>query len=340
MISRSGTARLHGVVERFAGRRVAVLGDIVVDEFLHGEIARISREAPVLILEHRETIVVPGGGGNAIMNLRALGADPRPISVVGRDGPGDRVVAALASAGVRGLAGILRVSDRPTPTKTRVLAGGVHTRRQQVVRLDRGTHPAPLDPAVARRLRGALARELDRAEGLLIADYGLGSAAPELAGGPARAAVQRGLPVTVDSRWRVAKFRGLTACTPNQEELEQALGLAPLSGATAVARAGATLRRRLGHRAVVVTRGSEGMVLFERGRRPLAVPAFGSDEVADVTGAGDTVVSAFTLALIAGAGLADAVRIANYAAGVVVTKAGTATLTSDELHRAIDEDSA
>jgi rfaE bifunctional protein kinase chain/domain len=331
--------RLTRVVERFRRQRVAVVGDIVADEFVFGDIDRVSREAPVLILRHLRTESVPGGGGNAIANLCALGARVHAVGAVGRDASGDRVLDQLAAVGCR-TSGILRIAGHVTPTKSRILAGGVHTRRQQIVRLDRGAERTELDRDVGKRLRRALDRALGTAQGLLVADYGYGAASPAIARPAIGALGRRGLPVTVDSRGRVAAFRGMTACTPNQEEVERALGLESLDGPAALDRAGRALRERAGADAVLITRGAQGMSLYERRRRPVHIPAYGSDEVADVTGAGDTVIAVFTLALIADAGAADAARLANYAAGLVVTKMGTATVGREELIGAVREDLA
>jgi rfaE bifunctional protein kinase chain/domain len=333
---RSEIDRLAGTVRRFARLRVAVLGDMVTDEFVYGDISRISREAPVLILDEKGTEVVPGGGANSASNLRALGATPLPVGAVGRDEPGRRLRAELRRRRIA-TSGLLTVPAYRTPAKSRILAGGVHTRRQQIVRLDRGSPHGELPSRARSALRRELRAALREADGLLVADYGYGSAAPEVAAELAAAQARRGQVVTVDSRGRVTQFRGVTACTPNQEELEQALGVPPLDD-DAVVDAGRKLLRRCGSRAALVTRGSKGMVLFERGRPALTVPAYGSDEVADVTGAGDTVIAVFTLALIAGAEMVDAARLANYAAGIVVTKAGTATVSRRELIEAIRED--
>jgi len=331
--------RLISLVRSFSGRRVVVLGDLVADEFVYGDIARVSREAPVLILEHRKTVGVPGGGGNSVSNLKALGARPLLVGIAGRDESGQRLIDALRADGVS-TTGILRSADFETPTKSRLLAGGVHTRRQQIVRLDRGAQHGDLP----REIRGKLARKLDerlgRAEGLLVADYGYGAATPELLTGRMARLGRAELPVTVDSRSRVSRFRGLTACTPNQEELELATGSPRLGSDRAVAEAARRLLRATRGRAVLATRGARGMCLVERQRRPLCIPAYGSGEVADVTGAGDTVIATLTLGLIVGATTAEAARLANYAAGIVVTKAGTATVAPDELIQAISEDLA
>jgi rfaE bifunctional protein kinase chain/domain len=305
----------------------------VADEFVNGDIARISREAPVLILERLETVSVPGGAGNAVANLRALDARPVPVGIVGRDEPGARLLAHFRTIGVPTTA-IAVARGYETPSKSRIVAGGVHTRRQQIVRLDRGaTHgdlPAPVSAGVAARARRALVG----AEGLLVGDYGYGAGAPAVV----RAAVAGRRPTTtVDSRARVARFRYATACTPNQEEIERALGLGTLRSGRVVENAGRELLRRSGDRAVLVTLGAKGMCLIERGSPAVHIPAFGAGEVADVTGAGDTVIAAFTLALLAGATYAEAAILANVAAGIVVMKVGTATVTRAELKAALRE---
>ena len=331
--------RLLGIVRRFAGHRVAVLGDLVADEFVYGDIARISREAPVPILQHNRTVVVPGGGGNAVANLRALGAQPLPVGLVGRDEAGRRMLAEFKRMGIV-RSGVLLEADYCTPTKSRILAGGVHTRRQQLVRIDRGGGDGLLPSRVRIALRRKLREVMRRADGLLVADYGYGAATPALLGGIASRLSARSLPVLVDSRAAVGDYRKATGCTPNQEELERALSLGPLADRSAVESAARKLLRRTGHEAVLVTRGARGMCLLERRRAPVHIPAYGSDEVADVTGAGDTVIATFTLALLAGAKFLDAARLSNYAAGLVVMKAGTATLSAAELMDAIREDLA
>ena len=328
---------LEGWVPRLAGRRVVVLGDLVADEFVHGDIARVSREAPVLILEHRRTMVVPGGAGNAVANLRALEAEPLPVGVVGRDAAGTALLRQLRELGVT-TGGILRERGYDTPTKSRIIAGGVHTRRQQVVRIDRGAGHGELPQPAKASLGEALGEALSGADGLLVADYGYGAAVPELVVRTLREARRAGLPVLVDSRTRVARYRRATACTPNQEELERAVGSGPLEDTPSLDAAAAALLARTGDRAVLVTRGARGMALYERHAPPVHIPAFGSDEVADVTGAGDTVIAVFALGVLAGASFEEAARLANVAAGLVVMKAGTATVRPEELVRALRED--
>lgn len=328
--------RLTGYVRGFADRPVIVLGDMLADQFLYGDIARISREAPVLILEHRATVAVPGGGANSVTNLRALGARPLPVGVVGDDEPGRRLIEAFEQMRVE-TRGLLILDGHETPSKCRILAGGVHTRRQQIVRIDRGGQHKELSARTRSAIRGRLRSVVGGAEGVLIADYGYGAASPRTVEGLLPRWISRGLCVTADSRRRISEFRGIGACTPNQEELEQALGVGELPDEQ-IESAGRRLLRRSGNQAVLVTRGAKGMVLIRPRLAPLSIPAYGTDEVADVTGAGDTVISVFTLALMAGADYADAARLANYAAGIVVTKAGTATTTPAELSEAIQED--
>lgn len=328
-------ARLASLIERFEGRRVAVVGDLVADEFVYGDISRVSREAPVLILEHRETVVAPGGGGNTVANLRALGARPIPVGVVGADLSGKHLLAHFRKIGVP--TSCIRTEDGyETPTKSRILAGGTHTRRQQVVRVDRGASHGSLPPPLMARIGSRLGSALREAEGLLVADYGYGVATPQLVR-MARSARPRSLPVTVDSRARVAEFKSAAASTPNQEELERALGLAALTTQAQVERAGGELLRLSGNRAVLVTRGAKGMCLIERGRPPRHILPHGTEEVADVTGAGDTVIAVFTLALLAGASFLEAAVLSNTAAGLVVMKAGTATVGPAEMLQALDE---
>ncbi len=323
---------LLALVGRFKGRRVAVLGDLVVDEFVHGDIARVSREAPVLILEESKVEHVPGGGGNAVANLRALGARPLPVGIVGKDEAGRGLVATFKAAGVD-TAGIAVEPAYGTPTKSRIVAGGVHTRRQQIVRVDRGARHGDLPAAVTARLKTRLARALAKSDGLLVADYGYGAATPALVSSVGRAL--KGKVVTADSRGRITAFRKIAGCTPNQEELEHATGSSRGLSARGVAAAGSRLLSRTGNDTVLVTRGAAGMVLFAKRRPPLTIPAFGSGEVADVTGAGDTVIATYTLALLAGGSPAEAAALANIAAGLAVMKYGTATVSPAELTAAI-----
>ncbi len=228
-----------------------------------------------------------------------------------------------------------------TPVKTRILAGGAHSAKQQIVRIDR--EPGwPLDPGVSAALAKKIEPALDSCDAVLLSDYGSGLVTPELAA-TIRAAIgarsrRRPVPVLIDSRYRLLDYRGLTTCTPNEAEVEAVLGVAIKDDGDALERAGRALLKRTGMPAVLVTRGSRGMALFQPKQPTVHVPIFGSDEVTDVTGAGDTVIATFGLALAAGASFYEAARLANYSGGLVVMKRGTATVSARELSDAIESD--
>jgi D-glycero-beta-D-manno-heptose-7-phosphate kinase len=335
-VERPAPARLIEIVEAFRGRRVLVVADLVADEFLYGRVQRVSREAPVLILQYDTTDIRLGGGANAVHNIRTLGGAPLPLGVLGADDHGRRLRGLLREKGIPAP----MVSTAPgyaTPVKTRILGGGVHASKQQMVRIDKITQLAERSPArraVMRALRGVRGR----VDGVLVSDYGFGLVDSAVVDAAVSLARRRRIPVTVDSRHALLRFRGMTAATPNEPEVEEALGVTIGHDTGRLERAGRALLRRLGSAAVLITRGSDGMALFERGRRPLHIPIYGTDEVADVTGAGDTVIAAFTLALAAGATPAEASHLANYAGGIVVTKRGTATVSAAELRSAIAAD--
>jgi len=336
-VSSQEAGRLLSLLDAFSRQTVLVVGDFVADEFVSGEITRVSREAPVLILRHRQRELVPGGGANAVNNLAELGARVRPVAVVGDDESGRGLLRYFRSKRVDTRA-VERLPGWTTATKTRFLAGWTHTTRQQVLRVDR--EPAPLPEAAGRRLERRARGLLRGSSAVLLSDYGLGVVTPALA----RRILGRrpGRPVTVDSRHNLLAFAGLglTAATPNEPELEAQYAARIGSDSALLARLGERARRKMGLEALVVTRGKDGMVVFERGRRPRTIPIYGTDQVADVTGAGDTVIAVFTLALGAGGTYYEAARLANYAGGIVVMKQGTATVSRGELEAAIRADAA
>ncbi|MGH9868841.1 MAG: bifunctional heptose 7-phosphate kinase/heptose 1-phosphate adenyltransferase [Candidatus Polarisedimenticolia bacterium] len=328
--------RLRAIVDRFEGTPVAVVADLVLDEFLYAEIARVSREAPVLIVDHRRLDAMPGGGGNAVQNVRALGGRPIPVGVVGDDEAGHRLVELLESSGIDAH-GVARLGGYATPVKTRVLAGLPHSRPQQVVRIDRGSAsrvPAEAAGAAAETALGLLER--GQVSGIMLSDYGYDLITPASARPLIEHARLRKVPITCDSRQRLKGYAGVTAITPNLEEAEQMAGQKLDDAPGTLAEAGRRMLEKLACRAVLVTRGSRGMTLIEEGVAPFDIPVFGGDQVADVTGAGDTVIAVFTLALSAGATPRAAAMLANCAAGLVVLKRGTATVSGDELRAAID----
>ena len=332
MTQRTTPARFKQILARFPRVRLVVAGDLVADEFIYGRIDRVSREAPVLILRYDSTEIVPGGAGNAASNAAALGARVEVIGVAGTDDAGRRLIESMPKRAK--LNAIARPLRYVTPVKTRILAGGIHSAKQQVVRIDRaGGRPGP---EVLARLERALARAIRRADAVIVSDYGGGLATPGFWQRAVASARRRKPPTAlIDSRYNLTGFTGMTACTPNESEVEAVLGIRINDDRALLERAGRQLLTRLRCQAVLVTRGSRGMALFEPGRPTDHIPIVGSDQVADVTGAGDTVIATFAVALAAGATFGEAARLANYAGGLVVMKRGTATVSAAELRDAV-----
>ena len=321
-------------VEKFSGKTIVLLGDFVADEFRYGDISRVSREAPVLILKHRETQVVPGGGANAANNLVSLGAKVLPITVVGDDAAGEALFQYFRQKGVN-TSGILRTKGRATPTKSRFLAGWAHTVAQQVLRFDYEPQ-APLPDSAHKKIQQKLSASLRQADALAISDYGFGVATPEVVR-QATAKLRKSLPITLDARYHLHGYAksGITSATPNEAELEDEHHTKIGSDGAELGRAGRATLSSMKLQALLVTRGRHGMALFEAGDRLTHIPVHGSDQAVDVTGAGDTVLAAYTLALACGASALDAAQIANIAGGLVVMKRGTATVSRQELLDAI-----
>ena len=314
--------RLERVVRGFARVRLLVVGDVMLDEYLWGDVERVSPEAPVPVVHVRRESQALGGAGNVVRNVIALGAGCRFCAVVGEDAAGDRIVDLLKDLGVDP-SGVVRDGGRPTTRKTRVEA-----RAQQLLRYDRETDE-PIAGGAARRLGKAIETALGEAEGVVFEDYAKGV----LAGAVVRSVIRRcrelGRFVAVDPKDTVAPYKGASLVKPNLRELEALAGMR-VRGAAELARAVAKLQRQLGGADVVVTRGAQGMSLFTPGGKPLDVPS-APFEVFDVQGAGDTAIATLALARLAGGSLAEAAVIANAAAGVVVGKVGTATASPAEV---------
>jgi rfaE bifunctional protein kinase chain/domain len=327
------SAQLLALIDALRGRKVAVIGDVVADEFVYGRIARVSREAPVLILEYDSTEVVAGAGGNAANNVAALGGVATLAAVIGDDDPAQRLLESLHAGVDRRY--VKRQRGRRTTIKTRILAGGIHSAKQQVVRIDRVAQD--MDGSTRDALEKTASAALRSADAVIVSDYGSGLISPRLAR-RLRAVLKEGkrpIPVLVDTRYRLLDYRGLTACTPNESEVEQALGVRINDDLQVLEGAGREILQRTGMGAVLITRGSRGMALFVPRSKTLHIPIVGSDEIADVTGAGDTVMATMALALAAGASFEAAAHLANHAGSVVVMKRGTATVGADELRASV-----
>ncbi len=328
-----GNSDLLEIIDRFSGRKIAVWGDFILDEYLFGTTQRVSREAPVLILSYQKKEFSLGGAGNSVLNLKALGASPLPIGVVGQDEAGTRVLRLFRDQ---------RVSTRfirplkmyTTPIKTRILAGEENTRKQQILRIDQEAR-VPTDGRLHQRLSSWLLEASRLAEALLISDYNYFTVDEKIFSRILPSWVRAGRPVTLDSRFRLLRFRGMTAATPNEPEAEASLHMELRDNIPRLRQAGNLLLKKLDTKALLITRGSRGMALFEPGKRPFLVPVHGTTDIVDVTGAGDTVISVFTLAIACGASFRQATELANYAGGLVVMKKGTAVVTADELKRTI-----
>ena len=321
------------ILDRFPECRIAVVGDLIADEFLYGRIARVSREAPVLVLEYRDLVRLPGGAANAANNLLDLGCRVAVAGAVGRDEPGMDLIAVLRKKGAD-VRALRMARSYATPVKTRILAGAHHSAQQQIVRVDRVQKPG-LPSEIP---QGMLQRVVQPSNAIIVSDYGYGNIAPALLDRLRRTADKKKIPIVVDSRFRMIDFHDVTSITPNISELEAAVGVSIGSDEKLLRTTARRVLRKQRLQSLLVTQGRFGMTLFEPGKEPLHIPVYGTDEVADVTGAGDTVIAVYTLALACGAPAEYAARLANYAGGIVVMKRGTATVTLDELRAAISAD--
>jgi len=314
---------LEAILPHIRGKRVLVIGDIMVDEYIGGSVSRISPEAPVPVVEVETEELRLGGAANVAANVRSLGGNPALIGVVGDDAAAERLTDDLARDGIDGQ-GIIVDRGRPTTIKTRIIAGS-----QQIVRFDkeereevRGEHLARLSHSAEERLS-----EFD---GLIISDYGKGVISGPFLQWLIPKALRLNKIISVDPKENhFPLYRGVTVITPNHKEAGVACGKA-IKTEEDLNAAGQDLLSGIGVQGVLITRGAQGMRLFERGKPPVQIDTV-AQEIYDVVGAGDTVVAALTLALAAGANLEQAARISNYAAGVVVGKKGTATVTLKEL---------
>lgn len=313
----------HTIRNAFQQKCVVIVGDVVADQFLHGTIARVSREAPVFILRHDQTITTPGAAANAAANVASLGGNPIVIGFTGSDLNGGLVLEKLNDIGVD-TSSVVSDGCVATTTKLRVLAGQNYASRQQVIRIDY-EDAVPIADALKERLCRNLTARASSADAIIISDYNCGAVFPEIFNLAKGIANDKGIPLIVDSRYRLCDFANATTATPNREEVENILGpdfsREDCDG----------LCQRLGYKALLVTNGNAGMLLFENDKPPLEIDAIGSKEPVDVTGAGDTVIAAYTLGIASGLNYADAAKVANHAGGIAVMKKGTASVNVAEL---------
>lgn len=332
--------RLLALIPRFTGLRALVLGDMVADEYIYGAPFRISREAPVLVLRRQGDHIAPGGALNPAANARALGAEVYLAGVIGDDSPGRRLRAQLEASGIH-LDGLLSEPGRPTSTKTRILAGDSQLVQQQIVRIDQ-IDTSELEPPTKQGIISYLRDKISQVDALIVSDYENGVINPDVLRAALPQARRQGKIVVADSHGDLARFQGVTALTPNQPEAEATLGW-EITDSASLDKAGHRLLELTDAEAVLLTRGSQGMSLFTRAGQPFHLPAQNRTEVADPTGAGDTVAATFTLALAATANsntpdatrYRDAATLASLAAGLVVRRIGCATNTPAELEAAV-----
>ncbi len=323
-------ARLSELLRGFRAARIAVVGDLIADVYTMATPLRLSREAPVLVVRWTGDRIIPGGAANAVMNLHALGATVFPVGIVGRDRFGEALLRAFREKGID-TSSVATDDGRATVRKTRLLVGDEDRTKQQILRIDREPESVP-SPETLDRLDAAIRRIAPEVDGVIFSDYGYDVLTEERV--RAVASLCRGRILTADSRRFLDAYAGVSLATPNHIEAGEMVGRV-LRTESDLDAAGFALLERLGAPGILITRGNRGMVLYERGGRRVEIPASGSEEVIDVTGAGDTVISVATLALVAGASLEEAARLSNGAAGVVVMKPGAATCSPEELLSAI-----
>jgi rfaE bifunctional protein kinase chain/domain len=315
--------------KKFTGKNIVIVGDLVADQFLRGTIARVSREAPVFILRHDETETLAGAAANAAVNVASLGGHAVLVGAVGKDSNGNALLEKLRASKVN--CDFTIASDKiQTTTKVRVLAGQHYAPRQQVIRIDyENKEEIPVE--LKNELKNNFRVAAENTDAIIISDYNYGVANIEIFSLAAQIAGDKNIPLLIDSRFRLRDFSNATTATPNQDEVEQILGKNFTEDGCA------ELCEKLGYKALLVTRGNNGMLLIENGKNPVHFEAVGSTEPIDVTGAGDTVIAAYALGLASGLGFTESAKLANHAGGIVVMKKGTASVELDELLASIEK---
>lgn len=319
-------------IHSFKENKILIIGDMVADVYLEGKISRISREAPVLVLEHLDEKVFPGGAANAVNNVAALKGEAYAVGVIGADFAGSELSKTLRNKGVN-VEGFVVDENRPTITKTRIMAGGQATVRQQIVRIDKEKRE-PLSLEVEEKVIAYISEKMPHMDAVIMSDYGSHTVTPKLRETIINGCKRQQIPCIVDSRYNIMEYIGVSVVKQNESELAAAVGY-PVEDQESLSQAGMTVLKALDAQAVLITRGPDGMTLFEQNGDVTHIPVTNKSEVYDVTGAGDTVVATLILALSAGVPMVEAAKLSNFAAGIVVRKLGTATTTPTELENAI-----
>ncbi|MDD5755721.1 MAG: PfkB family carbohydrate kinase [bacterium] len=326
--------KLIKILDSFKNKKVMVLGDMIADEYIFGKTTRVSREAPVLILKYDSSEIILGGAANSVHNIHALGGKVFPVGVIGHDHTGKQMLKIMREMKIP-TSRLITELDQHTITKTRIMAGGYHTTRQQVIRIDKEADQ-PISKECEARIIRIMTAHIPDMDAVLVSDYNAGLITERLRDILLGLVHKYHKPLVVDSRYHIMKYVGATLVTPNETEAAPAMGMR-LDSVKGIKEIGLKLLEKIQGKGVLITQGRNGMTLFEGKNKITHIDIVGSDEAVDVTGAGDTVASCATLALAANATLQEAAYLANYAAGVVVMKRGTAVVTVNEIKEKMGE---
>ena len=321
-------------LKKFNKINILIIGDMVADVYLKGNISRVSREAPVLVLEHAGEKVVPGGAANVVHNIATLGGQAFAVGLIGNDKAGTGLRAILNNKNVE-TTGLIIEENRPTITKTRIIAGGSATVSQQIVRIDQEVKASILKQS-EESFTNILKQVIDKIDAVVLSDYGSGMLSDKIRSFIIESCQEKNIKTIVDSRYDILKFEGVSFVKQNEAEAAKAVGF-ELTSEEAVVTAGKILLKKLQAEGIIISRGEQGMSLIQDNGEIHHIPVVDKSEVFDVSGAGDTAVAAFILAIASGAKPVEATKIANFAAGIAVRKLGTATVSNEELNEVLGE---
>ena len=322
------------LINKLKNINILIIGDMVADVYLKGNISRVSREAPVLVLEHAGEKVVPGGAANVVHNVATLGGQAFAVGLIGNDKAGSGLRAILNDKNVE-TTGLIVEENRPTITKTRIIAGGSATVSQQIVRIDQEMK-SPILSQTEKNLINILNQVIDKIDAVVLSDYGSGMLSDKIRSFIIESCQEKNIKTIVDSRYDILKFEGVSFVKQNEAEAAKAVGF-ELTSEDAVVTAGKILLEKLQAEGIIISRGEQGMSLIQDNGEIHHIPVVDKSEVFDVSGAGDTAVAAFILAIASGAKPVEATKIANFAAGIAVRKLGTATVSNEELKEVLGE---